>query len=108
MTADDRLTLGSSIVFLALAGLAAVRARREPLAVPLGALYLDLFTYDVLDLIASNSKGDVARWFNAATAALAVPLAFEVVATFVGRRRRLRWLARALWTYFGAIALVCV
>lgn len=108
MTADDRLTLGSSIVFLALASLAAVRARREPLAVPLGALYLDLFAYDVLDLIGSNSGGDAARWFNAATAALAVPLAFEVVATFVGQRRRLRWAARGLWGYFVLVALVCV
>ncbi|MBK6465325.1 MAG: HAMP domain-containing histidine kinase [Myxococcales bacterium] len=108
MTADDRLTLGSSIVFLALAGLAAVRARREPLAVPLGALYLDLFAYDVLDLISSNSRGDAARWFNAAAAALAVPLAFEVVATFVGRRRRLRWVARGIWAYFLAIAITCV
>ncbi len=108
MTSDDRLTLGSSIVFLALAGLSAMRARREPLALRLGALYLDLFAYDVLDLIGVSSHAAEPLWLNAATAGLAVPLAFDVVVTFTGQRRRLAWVTRALFVYFGVLALACL
>lgn len=109
MTGDDRLTLGSSIVFLALAGLSAVRARREPLAFSLGALYLDLFAYNLLDLIGNNAKGEgPPRWLNAATSGLAVPLAFGVVVTFVGQRRQHRPVLLGLYAYFGVLALACV
>lgn len=109
MSGDDRLTLGSSIVFLALAGLSAMRARREPLALALGALYLDLFAYDLLDLIANNARDEgPPKWLNAASACLAVPLAFSVVATFVGERRRLRVFSRALFAYFGCLAAGCL
>lgn len=109
MTFDDRLTLGSSIVFLALAGLSAMRARREPLAFALGALYLDIFAYDVLDLIGNNATGEAPpRWLNAAAAGLAVPLAFNVILTFVGQKRRLAWALRALMVYFVVLAGVCL
>ncbi len=108
MSADDRLTFVSSIVFLALAGLAAARARHDPLAIPLGALYLDLFAYDVLDLIGNATGDGPPHWLNAAAAGLAVPLAFNIVVTFVGQRRREAWRLRGLTAYFVALGLACL
>lgn len=109
MTGDDRITLGSSIVFLALAGLSAMRARREPLAFALGALYLDIFAYNLLDLIGNNATDEgPPHWLNAAAASLAVPLAFGVVVTFVGQRRKHRRFLQGLYVYFGALTLFCV
>lgn len=109
MTADDQLTLVSSIVFLALAMLSAIRARREPVALALGALYTNLFAYHVLDLIARNA-GNVgpAAWLESAAASLAVPVAFSVVVTFVGQRKRRSALTRVLYIYFAGLALGCV
>lgn len=107
MTSDDKLTLVSSIVFLALAALAASRARRDPLAMPLGALYIALFGYDATELI-GTTNAPAARWLNAAIAGLAVPLTFNVVVTFVGERRRAAWVLRVLTAYFALLGLVCM
>jgi len=109
MNADDQLTLGSSVVFLALAVVSALRARREPVALALGALYTNLFAYHVLDLIARN-VGNVgpAAWLESAAASLAVPNAFTFVVTFVGQRRRRATFTRALYIYFGAVTLACL
>lgn len=92
--------------FFAIAALAGVRGRREPLAARLATLCLILFAYTAFDLIGAFVPGQPAwDWLDGASAALAPAAFFHFTITFLGRRSDLGRLVLAAWMYFGAIAV---
>jgi two-component system sensor histidine kinase HydH len=112
MFLDIVLTLVASSAFLAVTILAAWRGRRgraaEPVAWLLALLCLDLFTYNVAQLIADLTSERPWRWLNAAASPLAVALFYHLVIAFVGKRRAYRRMLIASYTYFGAIAAASI
>ncbi|MCC6873721.1 MAG: HAMP domain-containing histidine kinase [Sandaracinaceae bacterium] len=108
MVAVHWFTLGASACFLGLAALAAVRAQRNPLALPLALLCADLFAYNSLDVLGSLLGGVEWEWLEAATASLAAPLMLHFILAFVGARRAQRTVLIASYVFFGALALASV
>lgn len=99
----------ASAAFFAIAALAAVRGRREPLAARLAALCLILFAYTAFDLIGAFVPGQPAwDWLDGASAALAPAAFFHFTIAFLGRRSDLGRLVTASWIYFGAVAVACL
>lgn len=106
MTTEHASAILACATFFAIAALAALRGRREPLAARLAELCLVLFAYTAFDLIGAYVPNQpIWDWLDGASAALAPAAFFHFTITFVGRRSDLgRW-ARIAFLYFGAIAL---
>ncbi len=93
--------------FLAMAVLAALRGRREPLASRFANLCVWLFAYNSFEIISLLSPNAAWNDSNAASAALVPPAFFHFVMTFVGQRRARRREIIAYYVYFTALALAC-
>jgi len=108
------LTLIASPVYLAIVVISALRGRQgrtaEPVAWLLALLCLDLFTYNIVQLLAdlTGRSQPFWLWFNAAAAAGAVTLFYQLVISFVGQRRRHRRALVASYMYFGSLAVACL
>jgi two-component system sensor histidine kinase HydH len=107
-TAELALALVASAAFLAIAALAVSRGRRDAMGLRLALLCLDLFAYDISQLIKSLTPDRGWNWMNAATASLAPALFYDLVITFVARRRALRFAVIVSYMYFGLVAVACV
>jgi len=105
---DAWLEIVGSVVFLALAGLAGIRGKQNPLAWVLALLCLDLFAYTSLSLVSELTDVDSWRWRERAAASLAAPLGIHLVVAFVGVRRRYRPLIVGSYAYFVGIAGLCL
>ena len=108
MPADVVLTVASAIAYFAIAAVMAMRASGKPLSPQVGLMAALLAAYATLDVIEQTTG---TRWWDhvayGAAALVAIPT-FDLVVTFVGRRRdelRLRW-ATGLW--FVAMAALSV
>lgn len=104
---DSTLSLLASALFLALAALTAIRGR-SALALPTAFVCGDLWAYNTLEVISNISDAPYWEWIESAAAAMAAPLLFHLTLTFLGQRRRRRWLLQAAYLYFGVVAVSCV
>lgn len=102
----DAITTGlACIAFLALAALAVVRARRDPLASRFAAMCVVLFTYNAFQLLKDLSGDTLWDWFNNAAGAMCTPVYYHFTMAFLGQRRVRRPSTAIFYTYFGAIAV---
>ena len=110
ITLDITLTLVASAAFLAIAVVAALRGRQgrnaEPVAWVLAVLCLDLFVYNIAQLIADlmGRSQPFWPWLNAAAACGAMAFSYHLVIAFVGQRRKHRAALVVSHLYFGGIA----
>lgn len=81
------------------------RAPRNPLALPLGLLCLDMFVWNFASLAYHVSNIREWYWLNVAFSAYTPPLALHVILAFVGRLRPLRWLLVASYLGFGLLSI---
>jgi two-component system sensor histidine kinase HydH len=105
---DLVVSLITGAAFFALAVLAASRGKRDPLARLLAVLCVDLVAYGTSGAIKDFhglSPNPIWGWVNACTASVAPALYYHLVVAFVGRRKALRVVLGASWTFFGALAL---
>ncbi|MFK7984570.1 MAG: nitrogen regulation protein NR(II) [Sandaracinaceae bacterium] len=105
MGADLYVVLIAGTAYFALAGLCFVRARRSPLALPMGLLSVVLSLYTSAEFLSNLARHPRWEWAEAASAAMAAPLLFHLMLAFVGARRAHRVALRVAYVYFGLIAL---
>jgi len=96
----------ASAAYLALTVLAAARGRRDPLARNLAVLCVDLFVYCMSETMRDLKAQQFWAWINDATASLSLVLFYHLVVVFVGRRKAMRWMTRAMYVYFVTLALM--
>jgi len=89
---------------LIVVGLALIRQTGSPLALPLGLLALNLFSWNFADF--SYTVSGQLHWHlvDLGLSPFSPALAFQLVMTFVGGVRRYRWLLVASYLFFGALA----
>lgn len=101
----DALSSGlACIAFLALAALAVVRARRDPLASRFAALCVVLFTYNVLQLLKHLSHQPLWDWLQNAAASMCPAVFYHFTMAFLGQRRTRRLSITLFYVYFAFIA----
>jgi two-component system sensor histidine kinase HydH len=105
MTAAQTFTLVASAAFLGLAALAVIRGARNPLALPLALLCVDLFAYNVLEAFSSFVGSEHGEWIEGASAAMSAPLLAHFTLAFLGARREQRVFLVLCYAYFALIAL---
>ncbi|HVY49339.1 MAG TPA: ATP-binding protein [Minicystis sp.] len=98
----------ATAAFLAIAVLAAVRGRREPLAARFAVLAATLFAYDAFEVSSRLSRAPAFAWLDAAAASLAPAAFLQFTIAFVGRRRELRRVTQAFAAYFAALGCACL
>lgn len=98
-------TLAACAAFLGLAALAATRGAKNPLALPLALLCVDLFAYNGLELLGSVTGSSAWDALESASAALSAPFMIHFALAFLGARREQRALLNAAYVYFGLVAL---
>lgn len=108
MTSEQTFTLIASAAFLGLAALAAIRGAKNPLALPLALLCVDLFAYNSLEVLGSISGSPRWEWLESLAAALAAPLLVHFTLVFLGLRREQRALLFVTYAYFGLVAASCL
>lgn len=108
MTSEQLFSLAASAAFLGLAALAAVRGAKNPLALPLALVCVDLFAYNSLEVLGSLSGSPRWEWLESVAAALAAPLLVHFTLVFLGLRRERRALLIATYAYFGLVAASCL
>jgi two-component system sensor histidine kinase HydH len=108
MSVHGALTLVTCAGELALFVLAAARARKSPLGLPLALLSIVLFTSNLASLGFDVSRNPVWNWLDNATAPWTTPLAFHFLVTFVGRSRSLRWMVMTGYAAFGILSALAV
>jgi two-component system, NtrC family, sensor histidine kinase HydH len=89
---------------LALAILVALRGGRNPLALPLILLSLDLFGWNAAELAYSLSREPAWHWLDTGLSPFTPPLALHVIAVFVGRARALRGFLAGSYGVFSLLA----
>jgi hypothetical protein len=105
----EAITTGvACIAFLAMAALAATRARREPIASRFAALCVVFFAYNAFDLLADVSHEPVWTWLWTAAASMCTPVFFHFVHAFIGQRRLRRPSIIGFYAYFGLLGLACL
>lgn len=102
------ITIAACAAQLALATIALLRISKSPLAWPLALLNLALFAANAGDVASGVTGAEEWIWLDASATSLWLPLTLHFALVFVGRRGFLRWLQRALYFYFGAIAVACL
>jgi two-component system, NtrC family, sensor histidine kinase HydH len=105
MTAEQIFTLSACVVFLGLAAIAAVRGAKNPLALPLAMLCVDMFAYNSLQFLGTLTRSQEWEWVESAAAALAAPLLTHLALVFLGQRREHRIALGATYAYFCLLAL---
>lgn len=100
--------LAAAVVYLALAVLAVLQRKRDPLTPPFARMTTALFAYESFELL-KNLTGDcVFQHLECAAASLVAPTTAAVIITFIGQWRALRWLVIAGASYFSLLALLCI
>ena len=89
---------------LVVVSLALIRQSGSPLALPLGLLALNLFSWNFADFGYTVSGQVSWHLLDLGLSPFSPPLAFQLVMTFVGSVRRYRWLIVAGYGFFGALA----
>jgi signal transduction histidine kinase len=103
MTLHGWVTLVACAGLLALALLAALRATKSPLAMPLAGLCMVFFSWN-LAVLALRITGDVGwHYLDVSTSPFTAVVALHFFVAFVGRRRQLTWVLGL--GYLGAGAL---
>lgn len=106
MTGWAWVQLLSAASGLTVALLAVLRGGRSALALPLTLLAADQFAWNVASLGLELTHDPRYAWVGAVTAPLFAPIAFQFVATFLGRRRALLPPLAVAYTVFGAQSVV--
>ena len=106
MNTQEWINLIACVGDLAVAVLIPLTASGGPLALPLILISVDFFAWNFAQL-ASHRTG-IPAWhlLDMVASPLAIALAFHFLARFLGRSRQLRWPLRAIYAYYGAIAIV--
>ncbi|MCZ7683559.1 MAG: hypothetical protein M5U28_34200 [Sandaracinaceae bacterium] len=99
MTSEQIFSLAASAAFLGLAALAAVRGAKNPLALPLALVCVDLFAYNSLEVLGSLSGSPRWEWLESVAAAFAAPLLVHFTLVFLGLRRERRALLIGTYAY---------
>lgn len=89
---------------LVVVNLALVRQTGSPLALPLGLLALNLFSWNFADFGYTVTGQGSWHLLDLGLSPFSPALAFHLVMTFVGAARRYRWLLVAAYGVFGALA----
>jgi two-component system, NtrC family, sensor histidine kinase HydH len=89
---------------LVVVSLALIRQTGSPLALPLGLLALNLFSWNFADFSYTVSGQLAWHLVDLGLSPFSPALAFQLVMTFVGGVRRYRWLVVASYLFFGALA----
>jgi len=89
---------------LVVVNLALIRQTGSPLALPLGLLALNLFSWNFADFGYTVSGQLSWHLVDLGLSPFSPALAFQLVMTFVGGVRRYRWLVIAAYGFFGAMA----
>ncbi len=108
VTSEQLFTIAASAGFLGLAALAAFRGARNPLALPLALLCVDLFAYNGLEAADSSTASHPWKGLESAAAALAAPLLVHFTLAFLGARRTQRRFLFAVYAYFGLVVVSCL
>lgn len=107
MDADDWISAGAAVLYLALGALLAFRGAKSPIGPPLAMLCVAFFAYDTLEVVRQLAGDPMWDWLNRAAAALVAPPTLFLVATFTGQRRALSVPLAIASAYFVVLALVC-
>lgn len=102
------VSLISALLYLALAGGAALVRTRGPLTPPFGRMCAALFAYEAFELFKHLTDAPVFVHLESAAASLVVPTTAALVITFVGAWRSHRWLVVLGASYFSLNALLCL
>ncbi len=89
---------------LILAVLAALRAPKDPLALPLALFCADLAVWNLASRAYDLTREPRWHWLDVTFSPLTPALGLHFVLSFTGRRRDLRALLRASYAYFGLLA----
>jgi signal transduction histidine kinase len=98
----------SAIVFLVLAVLAVVHAKRSALAAPLGRMSAALFAYEALEVLKHITGREEFFVLECAAAALVPQTTAALVIQFLGAWRSLRTFVAAFVAYYGLICFACI
>src|SRR5512132_441930 len=91
---------------LILALLAALRAPKNPLALPLALFCADLSVWSFGSLAYDLTREPHWHWLDVTFSPLTPALGLHFVLSFTGRRRERRALLRAAYAYFGLLAII--
>ncbi len=105
MRIDESLSLVACGGILALAALVLAHRDRNPLAVPLGLLCIDMSVWNFATWAFRYSGADAWHWLDVTFSPFTPPLTLHVVLVFVGRLPALRWLLVLSYALFGALSL---
>lgn len=105
-TPSEWLSLIACAAILALGVVALLRGGRDPLALPLALLCIDMSIWNFATLAEQVSRVPEWGYLDIAFSPLTPPLALHVILAFLGKLRQLRWLLLLAYTLFGASALV--
>lgn len=98
----------SALVFLIVAVLAVVHAKRFTLAAPLGRASATLFAYESLEVLKHATGREEFYFLECAAAALVPATTGALVIQFIGAWRALRQLVVGFAAYYGAICVACI
>ena len=98
------LDLVACVGHLALGVLVLSRQTDSPLALLLGLLTLNLFSWTFADFGYTLSGAIQWHWLDLGLSPFTGPLAFHLVTAFVGGVRRYRWPLIAAYVFFAALA----
>lgn len=105
-TPSEWLSLIACAAILALGVVALLRGGRDPIALPLALLCLDMSIWNFATLAEQVSRVPEWGYLDIAFSPLTPPLALHVILAFLGRLRQLRWLLILAYALFGASALI--
>ncbi len=106
------VSLVAALLYLGLAGGAALVRQRGPLTPPFGRMCAALFAYEAFEFLKSVTAHpdhqEVFEHLECAAASLVAPTTAAVVISFLGAWRSHRWLVIAGASYFSFIAALCL
>ncbi len=105
-TPSEWLSLIACAAILALGVVALLRGGRDPIALPLALLCVDMSIWNFATLAEKVSHAPEWGYLDVAFSPLTPPLALHVILAFVGKLRPLRWLLLLAYALFGASALL--
>lgn len=104
----ELVTLLSALLYLGLAGGAALVRSRGPLTPPFGRMCAALFAYESFELFKHLTGAPVFGHLECAAASLVAPTTAALVIAFLGAWRSHRWLVVAGAIYFSSLSVLCL
>ena len=108
MAPTQWLSLAACAGILLLAFVVLLRGARNPLALPIGLLCIDMFVWNFATLAYRASGHAAWHWLDVSFSPFTPPLALHVILAFVGGLRRWRWLLRGGYLVYGFLAFASV